>query len=171
MIESIDFDNGGLIPLEESCIKKKFGKNKNPQLSWNIQKQGIKSFVLIMEDLDAIKVIGKPYIHWFIPYISSNITSLPSKINQGSSTAIISKNDKGETIMIEGENSNGNFGYIGPCPPKGQKHRYDYHLYGIDIIITPKKSVYTTEEFEKELYNNIISHNRIFGYYIDTYKN
>jgi Raf kinase inhibitor-like YbhB/YbcL family protein len=170
MIESGDFDNGGSIPLEESCVKKSMGKNKNPELFWNIEKNGIKSFVLIMEDLDAIKIIGKPYIHWFIPYISPNITSISAKINKGSINAIIHKNDLGETIMIEGENSSGEFGYIGPCPPKGQKHRYDYHLYGLDVIFRPKKSVYTTIEFEKELYNNIISHDKISGYYIDTFK-
>jgi Raf kinase inhibitor-like YbhB/YbcL family protein len=168
MIESLDFSNGERIPLEESCIDKKGGANINPALKWKVENKDIKSFVLIMEDLDAIKVVGFPYIHWFIPYISPNMNFIPSKQNKGTLMAIVHKDKMGNTIMIEGENSSHKFGYMGPCPPKGQKHRYDYHLYGINCTFKPKKSTYTTNEFQNEMKNNILSHDTISGYYIET---
>jgi Raf kinase inhibitor-like YbhB/YbcL family protein len=168
MIESLDFNNGERIPIEEVCLQKKGGMNVNPGLKWSVDNKNIKSFVLILEDLDAIKVVGHPYIHWFIPYISPQINSILSKENKGSSAAIVHKDNSGNTTMIEGENNSGDFGYFGPCPPKGQKHRYDYHLYGINSLFKPQKAVYTTNEFENEMGKNILSHDLISGYYIDT---
>ena len=33
---------------------------------------------------------------------------------------------------VQGKNSFGRIGYYGPCPPKGQTHRYFFKVYGLD---------------------------------------
>ena len=36
----------------------------------------------------------------------------------------------------QGVNGFGKVGYGGPCPPKGQQHRYVFHLYAVDSHIS-----------------------------------
>jgi hypothetical protein len=33
---------------------------------------------------------------------------------------------------IQGSNSFGKIGYMGPCPPRGKPHRYYFRIYGLD---------------------------------------
>ena len=33
-------------------------------------------------------------------------------------------------------NNFGRIGYLGPCPPAGQTHRYDFKVYGLDTILS-----------------------------------
>jgi Raf kinase inhibitor-like YbhB/YbcL family protein len=37
--------------------------------------------------------------------------------------------------MIQGTNDFGRIGYGGPCPPRGQTHRYFFRVYGLDTKI------------------------------------
>lgn len=47
-----------------------YDKNISPQLAWsNFDEDLTKSFALVVEDPDAVKVIGKPYIHVNLIYI------------------------------------------------------------------------------------------------------
>jgi Raf kinase inhibitor-like YbhB/YbcL family protein len=37
---------------------------------------------------------------------------------------------------VQGKNSFGKIGYNGPCPPRGQNHRYFFKVYGLDTELT-----------------------------------
>ncbi len=110
-ITSSAFQNGEAIPQEFSCD----GENLSPDLAWSDLPQGAKSLALIVDDPDA--PIGT-FTHWVVYNLDPGLTSLP----QGSPSA--------GTL---GRNSYGRLGYDGPCPPRGQNHRYFFKLYALDL--------------------------------------
>ena len=36
---------------------------------------------------------------------------------------------------VQGKNDHGITGYTGPCPPPGESHRYQFRVYGLDILL------------------------------------
>lgn len=109
-LKSKDFQNGGYIPPIFSCL----GKNISPELEWVNPPKDTKSFVLILEDLDAP---GGVFYHWSVYDIPPNVNKL----------------DEGFKGYLEGLNYFGNIGYGGPCPPPGKPHRYYFNLYALNI--------------------------------------
>jgi len=116
-------------------IKKEFTKyNKNitPTLEWKNIPKITDNLLLICYDPDAIPIVGKTWIHWFVYDINKN------------SIKLIEGNHK------DGFNSFGNKGYDGPKPPKGTGiHHYYFKLYALN-----KKINLTNEYYE---YNDIIN--------------
>jgi uncharacterized protein (TIGR00297 family)/Raf kinase inhibitor-like YbhB/YbcL family protein len=110
-VTSSAFRNGEVIPPEFSCD----GENRSPDLNWSDLPQGTKSLALIADDPDA--PIGT-FTHWVVYNMNPSLTSLP----QGSAPA-----------GTQGRNSYGRLGYDGPCPPRGQIHRYYFKLYALDL--------------------------------------
>jgi len=35
--------------------------------------------------------------------------------------------------LLEGHNDFGTLGYVGPCPPRGQSHRYEFELFAFRV--------------------------------------
>ena len=75
------------------------------------------SFVLVIEDYDAIPVCGYDYVHWLV----ANITTDRLKEN----ATILSKE-----YFVQGMNSNNESCYIGMAPPD-KTHTYDFTLYAL----------------------------------------
>ena len=98
-LSSDAFSDGEVIP-------RKYGyKNGNysPPLKINGVPENAVSLVLIMDDPDAMKAVGKVWVHWVLWNISPQITefqenSIPSE-------------------SIEGKTDFGENGYGGPAPP------------------------------------------------------
>jgi hypothetical protein len=38
-------------------------------------------------------------------------------------------------VAIQGITDYGTIGYIGPCPPQGETHRYQFKVYGLDTML------------------------------------
>ena len=38
-------------------------------------------------------------------------------------------------FALQGNNSAGEIGYLGPCPPPGKPHRYFFRVYGLDTML------------------------------------
>lgn len=38
--------------------------------------------------------------------------------------------------LVQGTNDYGTIGYTGPCPPEGEMHRYQFRVYGLDIMLS-----------------------------------
>lgn len=108
-IQSKTFEDVGVIPTEITCK----GKNKVPELIWSGEPQGTKSFVLTVHDPDAP---NKHWVHWIV----YNIPAHTHHINNDNS-------------FTKGINSFGRAQYDGPCPPKGESHRYIFTVYALDI--------------------------------------
>jgi Raf kinase inhibitor-like YbhB/YbcL family protein/uncharacterized protein (TIGR00297 family) len=111
------FQNGEVIPLKYSCD----GENRSPVLTWSGLPEGAKSLALIADDPDA--PIGT-FTHWVIYNLTTDLTGIPEGTPK-----------TGEVIGLgtQGRNSYGKTGYDGPCPPRGQSHRYYFKLYALDL--------------------------------------
>jgi len=143
ILESPAFDNGGTIP-------QKYGyKNGNFSIPLKISEipEGIKSLVLIMDDPDAMGVVGKVWVHWVLWSISPNT----KEILENS----IPKNS------IEGKTDFGEIGYGGPAPPD-TKHTYIFKLYALDITLNLKQGS-TKTEVEKSMKEHIITETKLEG--------
>lgn len=87
----------------------------SPELSWQGAPAGTKSFVVTMFDSDA--PTGSGFWHWVAWDIPAGTTSLPTG-------AILPAGS------VSGENDDGTFGYVGPCPPTGDR----VHHYHITVV-------------------------------------
>lgn len=157
-IESFSIDNNGYLK-NEFGMNNKINENKTQFISksfdikWKPMKNAI-SYVLVIEDFDATKVIGFPFIHWVV----CNINTTELKINQSFDDFV--KWDKNKeydnNIIWQGYNSsikktlfstNGIGGiipqsfitkndneailYFGCCPPD-KDHMYTLTIYGLN---------------------------------------
>lgn len=146
-IESRDFKEGEIIPADFTCD----GKNVSPQLSWTCSVEGIKTYVLIVEDPDAP---SGNFTHWIV-------YNIPAKINSLMQNSTPTKNVTDEILM--GTNDFGRIGYGGPCPPSGI-HRYFFRIYGLDTAVHMDSGA-TKREILKQIEGHIIARGELMGRY------
>ena len=113
-ITSTSFKDGEVIKNIYACPE-----NRQPHFSWKGYPDNTKCFAIIMDDADAIPVVGYTFVHWNVFNIPSTITS----INEGQK-------------IIEGSSMGMNHfkrkDYAGPCPPKGTPHTYTTSIYALN---------------------------------------
>jgi len=144
-LNSPDFEPFGKIPDRFTCE----GENVNPTLEISQVPEGTKSFVLIVDDADAIRPEG-PFVHWVIWNIKPTYT-------------IIGDNSVPEGA-IQGLNSAGKIGYFGPCPPPVQPHHYRFTVYALsDKLNLPPES--TKLEVERAMEGKILDKAELVGEY------
>ena len=135
-IESSAFSSGGEIP-------KKYGY-KNDNVSPPIKIRGVpsdtNSLALIMDDPDAMKAVGRVWVHWVI----WNIDPIISEISEGSSPS----------GSIEGKTDFGEIGYGGPAPPD-KRHTYIFKLFALKRKLDLKKGS-TKAQLEEEMNGQIL---------------
>jgi Raf kinase inhibitor-like YbhB/YbcL family protein len=105
------FDAGSRMPRRFSCDDAEL----SPPLTWRKVPDGATSLALVMEDPDAP---NGTFVHWTVFAIAPDAREfLEGEAPKGS---------------LEGENSFDDVGYVGPCPPEGDKaHRYVFELYAL----------------------------------------
>lgn len=143
ILESNAFKNGQEIP-------KKYGyknNNINPPLNIKQIPQNTKSLVLIMDDPDAMNVVGKIWVHWIL----WNIESTTKEIKENSIP----------TGAIEGKTDFGEIGYGGPAPPD-KEHRYIFKLYALDNKLNLNVGA-SKEQVEASMKNHIIAEAQLIG--------
>lgn len=144
-LTSPDFENNAEIPAEFSCQ----GKDISPELNISDIPEHTVSLVLIMEDPDAPKGTFTHWVMWNIP----------------AGTTVIPKN-AGTNFAIQGVNSSGRKGYMGPCPPNGT-HRYFFKLYALTKTLNlPATS--NRDDLLKAMDGLIIEHEQYMGTYRKT---
>lgn len=139
------FTHEGSIPTQYACT----GDDISPALMWNEPPAGTQSFALIMDDPDA--PVGT-WVHWVLFNIPASA--------RGLSEAVPSE----ETLSdgsIHGENSGGNLGYSGPCPPSGT-HRYFFKLYALDEMLGLSPGA-DTGELLKAMEGHILAQGELMG--------
>jgi Raf kinase inhibitor-like YbhB/YbcL family protein len=116
-IESTAFKYGEFIPAEYTAE----GRNVSPPLEWSQIPPHAESFAIICEDPDALHA---PYVHWVI----YNIPRREIELKEGIPT--------GDTLSsgaVQGLNSSGTLGYVGPQPPPHTGiHRYYFRIFALD---------------------------------------
>lgn len=121
IIESPAFRTGNTIPTEHTCD----GNNISPPLLWTGIPSNTRSIALIMEDPDAPRGI---FTHWIIYNIPPHIRGLPAFIPRTPDLGVWPLIGSG----FQGTTSFGTIGYGGPCPPRGETHRYIFRIYALD---------------------------------------
>tara|TARA_B100001559_G_scaffold242212_1_gene205207 strand:- start:30 stop:449 length:420 start_codon:yes stop_codon:yes gene_type:complete len=133
-LTSSDFQEGNEIP-------KKFGYkhgNNQPNIEFNLVPSEAKTLVIIMDDPDAMKAVGKVWVHWLTYH---NVTDPNSK--------------------IEGKTDFGEIGYGGPAPPDG-RHTYIFKAFALDTKLDLKEG-YSKQELEDAMKGHIIVEAKLTG--------
>jgi len=130
-ITSSDFEEGGEIP--KKCGYK--FENKEPQMDYHELEGDARA--LIMDDPDAMKAVGKVWVH-FLEYASMY-----------------------DDYVTYGKNDFGEIGYGGPAPPDG-RHTYVFKLYDLDTSLDLKKG-FTKQELEDAMKGHIIGEAKLTG--------
>lgn len=145
IITSPAFKNGQSIP-------RKYGyknENSSPPLSIDKVPEGTESLVLIMDDPDAMKAVGKVWVHWVLWNIPSNIQEIKeNSIPEGS---------------VEGKTDFGETGYGGPAPPD-KEHLYIFKLYALDTRLDLEQNS-TKTALEESMKNHILAEAKLEGRY------
>ena len=130
---SSDFQEGSEIP-------KKFGykhENEQPNVEFNSVPSEAKTLAIIMDDPDAMKAVGKVWVHWLTYHDINNATK------------------------IEGKTDFGEIGYGGPAPPDG-RHTYIFKGYALDFLLDLKEG-YSKQELEDAMKGHIIAEAKLTG--------
>jgi hypothetical protein len=114
-LTSTAYGSGQPIPRRFTCE----GENISPDYSWQSAPKEAKAFVLIIHDPDAPKKDG--FTHWLLYNIPPNVRGLREDVP---------KEPEVPGTGVQGRNTEGKFGYTGPCPPSGS-HRYFARLYAL----------------------------------------
>jgi Raf kinase inhibitor-like YbhB/YbcL family protein len=112
-----------ILPSDYSCD----GQDISPEIDvGGVNTKISKSIAIIVNDPDAPGSEG--FIHW-IAWNMELVQIIPEKVPK---TLVVTSPLK----AIQGKNSFGKIGYNGPCPPRGQTHRYFFKVYGLDTELT-----------------------------------
>ena len=139
------FASGQNIPSKYSCL----GREISPDLSWTGAPVATKSFALILDDPDA--PMGT-WVHWVMYNIPATTNSLSEAVPAGGQLSDGS---------LQGENSSGNLGYNGPCPPSGT-HRYFFKLYALDTLLSLSSGV-RKDQLLKAMDGHILAQGELMG--------
>jgi Raf kinase inhibitor-like YbhB/YbcL family protein len=118
-VESPAFKSGGDIPYENT----QYRGNIFPGLSWTAGPSGTRTYVIIMQDPDAI-YNGMPILHWTMFNVPANLIRLDAAMTAPPAGASYGPNIRGA-----------NQAYMGPHTPPGPKHHYHLQLFALDIVL------------------------------------
>ena len=117
-----DFNDGGDIPTKYTCAAQPAGGS--PEISWTAGPEGTVTYAMILHDADVH--IGKGFddvTHWIIWNIPASDHKLAANVD--------AKGDL-ENGTRQGNNVARRVGYMGPCPPAGLPHHYNFEVYALD---------------------------------------
>lgn len=117
-VTSPSFTDGSRIPVDHTCD----GKELIPELVFSAPPGGTQSLVLIVEDPDAPSGT-------FTHMIAFNLAPDLHKLASGTE--------------LDGAGESARFGlndfqvahYSGPCPPRGEGHRYRFRVVALDTVL------------------------------------
>jgi para-nitrobenzyl esterase len=118
-VESPAFPPGGDIPLENT----QYRGNLFPGFSWTRGPAATRSYVLIMQDPDAIHE-GMPILHWTLLNIPAAVTKLEAGMKAPPAGSSYGPNIRGSEQP-----------YLGPHTPPGPKHHYHVQLFALDTAL------------------------------------
>ena len=143
IITSPAFEHDGIIPKKYTCD----GGDINPELQIQNVPHNAKSLALIVHDPDAPVAGG--FTHWVVWNIDPQTTLI--------------KDESVPPGAVEGENSAGHPGYMGPCPPSGT-HHYRFQLYALDDVFDLPETA-PLSDIQAQIDNHLIAKAELVGLY------
>jgi len=147
-ISSTAFQERDAIPVKYTCD----GQDISPALMWTEPPEQTESFALIVDDPDAP---GGVFTHWVLFNIPASIHQL----GEGTPTQ-----DQLENGALHGKNDFGRIGYGGPCPPKGNSHRYRFSVYALDQKLNLKEGA-SKKQVLAAMQGHILAQGQLTGIY------
>lgn len=124
IVQSTDMQAGK--PLQQQQVFNSFGcsgGNISPQLSWQGEPAGTKSFAITAYDPDA--PTGSGWWHWTVVNLPVTTHSLATGIGAEGGKDL-------PTGVVQGRNDFGYSGFGGACPPVGNKpHHYHFTVWAL----------------------------------------
>lgn len=148
-LTSVAFIDGDAIPRHFTCD----GEDMSPSLQWTNAPKETKSFVVLVDDLDAP---GGIFRHWACYDIPAYHTELVEGAGR----------PEGFEDFRHGMNDFDELGYNGPCPPHGHGlHRYRFRLFALSCDELPIRTHPSCEEVEIEAGKHLLAEARLVGRY------
>ena len=116
-VEAPDLTNGQVIRPRYTCDSVNF----SPEITWAGVPDDAVTLALIVDDPDA----GDGFTHWLVYDLPASVRTLPEAVGAPFSHLRV-------TGGLQGPTDFGHLGYSGPCPPRGQVHEYEFHVYALD---------------------------------------
>jgi para-nitrobenzyl esterase len=145
-VTSPAFQPGGDIPFENT----QYRGNVFPGLSWTAGPAGTKSYVLIMQDLDAM-ARGAPILHWTMVNIPASATKLEAGLTAPPDGASYGPNIRGAKQP-----------YMGPRTPAGPKHRYHFQIFALDVVL-PEEANTTYAALIEAMKDHVLASGEVIG--------
>ena len=101
------------------------GEDASPRVAWKGAPKTARELWLAVEDPDAP---GVTFAHWLVYGIDPQVTELSEGVPGEAMTP-------GPPLLRQGENDFGRMGYGGPCPLRGEEHRYVFRLLALDATV------------------------------------
>ena len=149
-ITSGAFADGDVIPARYTPD----GENISPPLAFSAVPEGTVELALIVHDPDAPREGG--WTHWVVYGMSPDIGGLPE--------ALPAEGLPDGPTVVQGTNTGGEIGYMGPAPPPGQAHRYQFRLYALSER-TGREQGATHDELQAAMLGRIIDEAMLEGLY------
>lgn len=143
------FNDGQRIPPKYT----REGENLSPPLRWSGAPDGVKSYMLLVEDPDAP---SGTFRHWAVLNIPPDTDRLPESVDTA----------PGDKPFKYLRNDFGNAGYDGPQPPRGSGlHHYHFRLAALDVpkLGTPPQA--GVEQVWNEARQHVIEEADLVGTY------
>lgn len=154
-ISSSAFGNNSLMPSKFSCD----GEGISPPLKIDGVPDETQSLALIMDDPDIPETVKSSkgievFDHWLVFDISTkNLISGSLDIKEGGA----------DIDGVNGTNSAGSVGYVGPCPPDGE-HRYFFKVYALKSFLDLPEGA-SRMQIEKGMDGLVLDKAELFGLY------
>ena len=140
-----------ILPSDYTCD----GEDKSPEINVSgVNAEISPSLAIIVNDPDAPG--GGGFVHW-IAWNMELVKFIPENIPKTPEISFPVK-------AVQGKNSFGKIGYWGPCPPRGQTHRYFFKIYGIDSMLTLSPGA-TKDQLVKAMEGHIVQYGETYATY------
>jgi Raf kinase inhibitor-like YbhB/YbcL family protein len=142
-VTSKSFPPNGHIPVDYTCD----GKDISPQLTWSSPPPATKSLVVVVDDPDAPSGV---FTHWVTFNLPADSLQLAEALDPATLGARVGLNDFGNTR------------YAGPCPPKGQMHRYRYEVIALDAPLNAPEGA-TRAQIDGAMNGHVVGDGVLYG--------
>lgn len=142
-VTSHAFGAGARLPIDYTCD----GRDVIPDLTFSAAPAGTQSIVLVIDDPDAP---GGVFTHLLAYNLSADFHAVAEGADLSTSGARFGKNDFG------------NLRYNGPCPPKGEVHRYRFTALAVDRSTDVREGL-TRGELDTELDGHLLAEGTLMG--------
>ena len=119
---------GAAIAAANTCD----GANTSPQLEWSGNAMNAQSYAIVFTDTSNMLV------HWVIYDIPASATGLPANVEKVYAPTNVPGAHQTASYQATVR------GYLGPCPPAGPPHVYEFAVYGLNVATLPGTSMTTT---------------------------